>query len=43
MEKIELEKKIKAVIDKIDDQQSILIKMFKDKENVMMENDNCNL
>ena len=43
LEKIDLEKKTKQMIDKVDDQQQIIIKLFKEKENVMMDNDNLSL
>ena len=36
-EKMELEKRIKAIIEKIDDKQDNLIKLFKEKEGLQIE------
>ncbi|CDW71570.1 UNKNOWN [Stylonychia lemnae] len=40
LEKQDLENKTKSLVERIDDQQDIVIRLFKQKENVMMDNDN---
>ena len=38
-EQIELEKRIKVIIEKIDDKQGNLIKLFKEKEGLQIESE----
>jgi hypothetical protein len=34
-----LERRLKDIVDKVDDKQAALIKLFKEKENIMIENE----
>lgn len=43
LEKIDLEKKTKNLVERIDDQQSVIIRLFKEKEIFMMDNDKIQL
>eukprot|EP00347_Sterkiella_histriomuscorum_P020117 403339040 len=43
LEKGDLEKKTKNMIERIDDQQQIIIRLFKEKENYSMDNDSIGL
>jgi hypothetical protein len=38
-----MEKKQKNLIERIDDQQQLIIRLFKEKENYMMDNDSLSL
>ena len=43
IEQVDLEKKVQYLIERIDDKQDIIRSMYKEKENIMLENENISL